>query len=465
MTKAEKRSFSLHAAKYQKSEKTYIQLYQILDQSKSYHKKNIVNSLPNMNLAVQCQYLYLVLIEILKSSKVEKTDVEFEILDSIIEIKILIEKNSLTLALEKIEITKKRCASYELFYLLLQLNELKVFIYQSKSDYIQMYLLINKENKEVIDKLDQINDLSKLNFEITDLALNKEGSLAKQDFTKHPLLQNENNCLSCQAKIIFNNSKSFYFYHIGKLLQTHQCNKRIVELYEQMPGLLEIQFSSYINLITNICLTYIAQRDTKSLDIEIAKLQTLSKRFVFAKQKRYSDIIEDKKIRIRAKQFIEYADDYSLVKCSDAIIQNFKSPTQIKDLKNKYSILFQLCRASFRINNYTICAKCINLLITNSNEFIDQEMYQAAFFIRWMMHYELKNKDLLPSFILDIKKKFSDDLTQDYLRFLQLFEALLELKTRKERQVVLKNFLKISHVYKHQINTFFNDWLNKYLAL
>ncbi len=287
LSKSEKRYIKIHLKK-SKEYSNYLLLFNFIDSATNYTDQSIKLTFHNKTfikqLHVTKNYLTKLILKHLKNFH-QKSNHKFKLLNRILEIEILINKEQFDLAEFYVESIVKQCDIFYDYISLYQALELKRKIitekYGIQEGKKELNIIIEKEN-QILGILFNINEYSNLNFNFFDFL--KAGSqFSKKQYTelsKHPLIQNQELAQSIEAKINY-----FYLhfqisaYHDHDFKAATENIQNILQLIEKKKNFLQENTNIYINFANQLINLYLYTKNYLVIPALLEKIRNLPKTF------------------------------------------------------------------------------------------------------------------------------------------------------------------------------------------
>ncbi len=266
LTKSEKRYFKVFAKKHQSAEnKDYLTLFNKIgalpeaDDNKLKRKlkqyQGILKKLPVLK-----NYLYQTILESLRNFHKDKS-IDLTIYRLLETVHILFDKNHHEQVLKLLTKARALAESYEKHSLLLIISDWEHTVYRKKRDNQALKKFIGDgypEQQDLMKILENKFNLRKLESEI--FALKEDLNYVRNErearffdqIIRNPLLKDENQALSFDAKKSY--YTTLYIYHRvkGNLVQGYEMGKQIVHLFDQYPKEIETRPQQYLVTIGNL---------------------------------------------------------------------------------------------------------------------------------------------------------------------------------------------------------------------
>lgn len=478
LSKSEKRFFKLYSSKSNSSDnKQYIKLFDVIDRQKKYDEEKTIKKVPEIKkFSVVKNQLYNMVLKSVSILQQEKR-LSLSIRSKLDYIEILYHKGLFNQSEKLLNKTKKQAQNAELFEILLGIQKIEIKLlvgfrnfkniqtYKDKLDDLQ------SERVEITRKIQNIQDYFELYFPLTTFfyegsrfSVQEKEKVINETMT-NPLLQDESKALSGLAKATFHITWSIYYFLKKETEIAYAHAKKRLDILQQHPHLIEDSFTDYLNNIKYVsrlateeseyieALTWIGLIQTEldnynniidigiknhfAFQIHVAKLE------LFFSEKQWSDIIR-------------YYEDIS---------------NEIeKDPSNKESLILNInfftAQAYFFEKDYHNALKVINVILNAKFSGVHFDKHRIIQLLNILVHYELKNYDLLDYVIKSYQRGNQKDTFTDNIDF-----SIAQFISQKinSQKVSVKTFDKINSFYKDaENNDYFKTlfdlglWLKKF---
>ena len=263
---SEKRYFKLFVNKNQTGkDNKYILLFDAIDAQEIYDdealRKIVYADQPiqSRKFSELKNYLYELILKSLQGYD-EKTSVEYKLKGMLLSIKALFKRSHFLECKEMAQKTKKLAIKYEAFEHILQVLtwEKKIAYTQIDVNFLDKELdRIQAEEKQCLEQLEDLSVYQNLFFKV--LISGKKNALLRtedkkeylQKLLNNPLMQDPEKAKAHRAKILFHRIKSICQYSFSDYEGFYQSGKKILEVMESKPHLLQEDVSEYISALSN----------------------------------------------------------------------------------------------------------------------------------------------------------------------------------------------------------------------
>lgn len=265
LSKSEKRFFKIYSSRHViGNQNNYVQLFDAIDHQRVYQEEAILKKFKGekfvKRLAVAKTYLYDL---ILKSMNVyhAQNSIEAQLRELLGNIAFLHDKRLLNQAQNQVLKAQKLALDYEKRALLPE-----IIRWQKKIAEAQLFSDFNMENihqlfeneQNILQELQSINDYwllqARLYFHQNRKgAITNPSDLAKiSEVLQSPLLQTEKEGMPLESQLLRYKTYSTYYFMIRDFANCYDYSKKLIELLESRPELLQLDSMQYVTSINNL---------------------------------------------------------------------------------------------------------------------------------------------------------------------------------------------------------------------
>ena len=312
---------------------------------------------------------------------------------------------------------KKMAYNYEKFYYLLELiNWEKVLIEESYSrgKFNKNIDQLVQEEHDVLEQLRNVAEYQMLYSKINYVF--RKGGYTRNDrerqlvdeISSHHLIKGKNTALSVQATTACYYIKGLCAWTNRDLEEAYVNFKKVIEWFENNPAMIQELPKRYTRVCNGLLMYYLATQKYKEFNEDLKHLKEL------AGKEQFRSI--DLQIRI-----FTFSSNAELLACEtkgdfekgEKVVQRIKEG--LKDFHYKISkedeilFYFNISRYYFGSGNHKKALEYINKVLNDNEGDLRQDIYAFARILNLLIHFELKNYDLLDYIIKStmrfIKKK------------------------------------------------------------
>ena len=468
LSKSEKRFFKLYSAKSNSNDnKQYIKLFDTIDYQKKYNEEKIIKKVPEIKkFSVVKNQLYNLILKSISILHQEKR-LSLNIRNKLDYIDILYHKGLYSQCEKLLIKSKKQAQKAELFEILLSIQKVEIKLLMGIRNFknIESYQLkianLQKERASISNKIQNIQNYFELYFPLTVLfhegsrySIQEKKKVIKETMTS-PFLLDESKALSGLAKATFHMTWSMYYFLIKESEKAYAHAKKRLNILQEHPHLIEDSLIDYLNNIKFVSRLAIEENEYVEALTWIGLIQSeiddFSKIVDIGIKSHFSYQIHIAKMDLffHEKQWDDIIRYYEDIK-SDLTINSQIENTVL------LNIYFVLIQAYFFSNLQHKALKYINLILNIKFSGINSDKHRIIQFINILVHYELKNYDLLDYVIKSYQRATRKDTFNDNIDFLTC--QLLSQKINSQK-IADKTLTKI----KSSLNTQDNN--NHFLEL
>ncbi len=441
LSKAEKRNFKLYVSRYNSKEKNnYIKLFEIIEKQDIYNEAEVKNQLIGekflKHLPSEKNYLYNLLLESLQLLHADEILI-YKLKNRIQQAAILLKRGLADQSIKILKRVKETAQQNELYAVILDALQVEKQVVTRNyfAGYAQTELdAIYTEEKKCIALIAETNEYWRLfstfyrfhygKGSVRDVA----GWNQVKAIFAHPLLSDFSRARTFQTQLDFLHIHALYYFMNGEPAKAYDFNMRQLALLESRPDKMKDYRKRYQATLNNLLMDGLNLGLYDEVEKGIAKLRRLA-----------SDT-DDKNLQQRA-------DVYRLTTILELNVilkrGNFEpgylrlQPLQ-KELElyekhivkhNLLTIYYLFAYVSFGAGKYKDSVRWLARIINDAEEDVLQDIHAFARIFSLIVHYELKNHDLL------------DYLNQQTVRYLNK-----RSKFYRAENILLKNLKKLSAV-------------------
>jgi len=467
---SEKRYFKLHTKK-QTGNKDYLQLFDIIEKSKSADiaviKQTFLQKCPKASLDNTARYLIKLLTDCLIQAKMDK-DVFFQSIQGILRARILQERTLTDESYKELKKVKQVSNQYQLHFVeyLAYRNELNYF---SDSSFMgisdEKLIKTQMKAKDVLKSLNHIQDHYSL-FEILKYRLLYSGKVSSDDEKKrlNDLMLSEMVLVAGRGKNSFASQKlhllfqSFFFTHISDHESALKTFHQLTKLFQENEDLLDHPPLDYLSVLTGILESLHMLEKYTDMNFYMEKLRLLDRviypeyfRFLVRKTIAvyHLAILVSHKNFMEAKQFVQELEPdllkaYKLIdeeKQWELFFYCSLACFATGDLKKAHHYLREIMHNNKLYPQLIICkaAKLLDILIYMEKGDLDYLEYEIRSYKRFFKQHNplLKSETLI---LKIIENKSVSKNKKNIMELDRLQNELSNLKRDKYGKRLLKYF-------------------------
>ena len=439
---SEKRYFKLFVNKKQTGkDNKYILLFDAIDNQEIYDdealRKIIYAKKPiqSRKFSELKNYLYELILKSLQGYD-EKTSVEYKLKGMLLSIKVLFKRSHFEECKEMTQKVKKMAIRYEAFEHMLEILswEKKIAYTQIDVNFLDKELdRIQEEEKACLNQLYALSIYQNIFFKV--LISGKQNALLRSDdkikylkkILNHQLMGDAENAKSHRAKILFHRIKSIYHYSLSDYEGFYQSGKKILEVMESKPHLLQEDVSEYISALSNFThsCNFLNKNDevAKCLD-KFLKIRPLTL---------------DDELKIH-RQYYQNKFNICLRKgdVEEAVKELDKHLIEVerfdKNLFERGSFYFTYFYIYFSNEDHEKALENLNEWLNLPRSVEREDLQSLARILNLMIHYEMKNTILLESLLRSTQRFLNkrDRMFKFEKEMLNVISSSMKVHSEKE---------------------------------
>ncbi len=447
LSKPEKRYFHLFASAHQESS-SYLILFDYINKLENYDEKKVKEHFKNESFsnqfAVTKHALYQV---ILKSMTLYHSEHSISIIlrEMLSSANFLFEKTHLDECNTQLKKAKKIAYKFEKFEILLDILKLEKKLNTVEANNINLYndaLRIQEEQKEIIQKIDNINDywilsrqISMLMIKYIHLRTEKEKAEVRK-IIEHPLMLDINNALSFQSKVYYHQIVSYYYRLIGETEKSSAARIALLNQWEKQEYFSKEDPAGYIHAVKQVLNIQLDGQKFEEFTKTIEKLKKI---------KSQSESIKLSIFNSYYQQKLVYHINTLSLKSNDFVNESIEEMGRLKNKLSKeveLTMCYLLAMYFFMQCDYKSSLKWNNQIMNDASPGTREDLKSFSKILNLMIHYELKNYDLL-EYIL--KSTYKHLLKMEHLHLFEkaILKFIHQLPKTNTRADIIPHFTKL----------------------
>lgn len=451
LDQTEKRYFKVFSTMHIKGSDSnkYASLFDAIDSQDAYDEREIRKKFQNERflnqLHVAKNYLYNIILKSLRLYHSEKSKLN-ELMDILRDVQILYDKSLYKQCRKLLERAKKIALTYEKYSQLLAVLDWEKTLARTSSyaDTNEKELLgFYDEINETLGKISNINEYWKLTMKSFRL-MKKKGEIRNKtelkqfnEIIKNPLLLSEDKANTFISKTFYFNIKGLYYLTNKDFKNLHTHCVRLVALLEENPLLMKEE--NYIASLYNLLLVQIELKKYDEALVTIKKLRSIETKSD-SMQARIFVTSYDTELNLYLRTG-EFEKGLKLVKEIESGLKRFKEKI---NKESEALFAFNIAYVHFGLGNYNDSLKLLNDIINDKELNIREDLQCFARILDLLVHYELKNFDLIEYKMKSTRRYLSnkDKLNKFELIILNYMRKLLNAKSDDDRNFIFREWKK-----------------------
>ena len=400
LTKGERRNFKLFA-RLQEGDKKYIQLFDAINKQKTYNEKKLLEQFKGerftKQFSVPKNYLYNYL---LKTLIIFQKDQQTDLINQLNQIRVLLSKNLYQQAHKLVRKAKLLAERQERFPELMELLRYERIIYRQTAkmkEFRAFIVLIQEKENEILEKIQQLVTFEHLNDEIQLVLGKSENSRSRSDLNsfshilEDELIANEGKCLSTRSRIRRLDILTHIHKYTGNLSKSLQYSEQVIAIYDQHPTLKRDENLRYIIALSNVALLYYHQkRDPQTSKTLLLKLKNTD---VYTPQEQLR--VFEKYYQLSLALAVGTGNVELGLQTIQDLEDNFKEVDGKIRKSQELGIYYLSAYFFLMINQPEKALSWINKVLNEPKTELRTDLQTMARILNLVIHYELKNFDLI----------------------------------------------------------------------
>ncbi|HET6992723.1 MAG TPA: hypothetical protein VFJ43_15420, partial [Bacteroidia bacterium] len=380
----------------------YIRLFDAIENQEVYDEKKIKQHFKGetfiRHLPSEKNYLYNLILRSLGEFHSESSS-EKQLRDLIHSIELLYDKGLYKQCRKLLGRAKKIAVHYEKPLAQLQLHEWesKILISLAQLDQLETFAEQSKtEQAQLFEQFYNYSQYRRLDEKMYLLAKkfgsprNKTEHARFERIMRHPLIRNGKNATMFRSKLHFYNIRSYYFDVLGKHKESYRFRKMLIDFAEKQPHLVNDDQHRYVMALNNLLNSQDELGLHEECEITIGKLATLKTKSMNIRARIFGYTWH-----IRMTQNITSGNFKTLVSNAKEVEDGLKLYSRLLHPEFQLAFKYQFFYGYFGVGDYSNALKWINQLLNDNSAKIRADVYFFGRIMNLILHFELKNTDLL----------------------------------------------------------------------
>jgi len=450
LTKGEKRYLKVNTGK---GKKDYLKLLDALLSQRVYDESVLKEKYQQeafvQHLAVSKRYLYDYILRAL--DQYQAGDFTAEVEKLLRHGRILLVKGHPLQAYKQVQKAKQLAYQFELFEQVLNLLKLEkqllgqVIIQKKiKIDFESIF----EEEKNCLAQIDNTNEYWYLSSRMYQLQMRFQKAASK---TEEDMLRalNEDARLSSmelatnlRSKMYFLQFKSIYHFTLGETEKAHQYNVQFLQLLESDENYLKRFPERYLSILNNLLIDSLVLKNREAFDVDLEKLKTIPQNMAFKKIKGIDARVFRQYMSLTINRVLmerNFEKGLELIPRLEAGLQQYGN--QIPK-QHRISLLYLGANLLFCNKQFSASLDWLELIIQDTKEEVVQEIYQFARVLNLLVHFELKNENLLSSLLVSTRRYLRKrrPLYETEIQLFRFLQRQLNVVNKKEADEIWQSF-------------------------
>ena len=402
LSKSEKGYFKKFSYLYTiEGEKNYLKLFDAIEKQQEYDEKKLLKLFQKEDFIKQFprakNYLYRLILKCLRLYHSERT-IELELKELLEYIEILYHKQLYELYWKELKRAKKLAQENENFLSSLEIISWENKVLQEEHDMEGLKKLSDSASVDEQQIMKQYLNYREYEWIYLESFLKyyQKGSIRHEEemlnyksLMRKAVMKNEQRALSTKAKIEFFQINAFYCFINANYIEAQQYIEQVIQLMEKS-SFFKDNPKKHLQYLHNLSLLYLSIKKYYKLPLLIHKMKDIAVSFERIKLMAFSCHSNIELLYLGFTGSFQEGIEYS--RKLETEISKYKTKIDQKFLIQLYSQLAYLYMGAKR---YSEALKWINKVINDQYERINSQLYSEAKIFNLIIHYEMKNMDLL----------------------------------------------------------------------
>lgn len=388
-------------------------------------------------------YLYDLILKSLQQYD-EQTSVDYQLKTSLQSVRSLYRRWLLPDCKQLLKKVKKTALKHEQFAIVLEVLdwEKKLAHASADIDYFDSHLQqLQEEEAQYLRQMSNIKAYQSLFYQLylmvrKNTVRSAEGREELARLAEHPLLADEERCLSFRAKILFYRAHTLMEYQLRRRELFYTYCKKLVELMETRPFLLREDAAEYISILSNFATSCGYRGEYDEMRIALRKLKSVKPKTI------------DDQLKIHRQYYTNYfglcINTGNFDEGLSVLQGHLKELKKLdKNLFERSSFYFQYVYIYFGVENYDQALTYLNEWLNLPRSVEQQDLQHLARLLNLIIHFELENTILLTSLLRSTQRSLQK--SGRYEAFEQFFVQCLRQANQapggRERRAVFQDNL------------------------
>jgi hypothetical protein len=455
LTKSEKGYFKKNSKTNSKNgDIKYIELFNLIDQQKVYNESEIRETFKGerfvSQLHVSKNYLFNSILKSLNqfhAGNLKSIQIN-ELYNSSL---ILYKKGLFSEGNKLIQKCKQLAYKYEKYEKIFEILKLELSFVMSLNpvlpgEFVEKFV---KESNDAIKKLINVKDYREvllrlfLEFQKNRLVRKSEDHNTYKEILNHPLLTDENNAISFESKLLFNQIFSNYYIAVEDDLKFYRHIRNVIELFESNDAYANEFTLEFVSALNSCLMSILFLRKYNEADAVIDKLKKIEE-----KTTPYIKNI----IFINSYNFvlIKYINTGEFEKGAELVPEielRIKELTGKKKTASEEKFDYTISYIFFGMGDYENSLKWLNKVLNKNQNEVRPDLLSFAHILNLIIHFELDNIVLLEYIVKNTyrflyKRKKLYKVENAVLHFIRKAYGINSKEKLKENFIELYNKLK-----------------------
>lgn len=365
-----------------------------------------------INLSYEKAYLQRMLLKSLRNYHEESTE-QITLLNNLINIEILFNKQQYDLCLGIIERSRQIARESQLYQTqLLLINwEKRCMVRLGNYSFMENYIHKGlKEERRLLELQENISEFRALQMHLIAI-INHKGNIRRQvdsqklaAIIKHPLMKSEKMAKSFQARLIYYEILMLWHSHNDSFAKAYTYNALALKLLETTPGAIERNRHPYFSFLANMVNRALSVDRTHEVAALVLKLENFLKTcegvVPLSQYREMRAYCIERKLLMHAYSF-NYKE---AIEFAEAVLPEIETPDAALRKANRIVFYYFLSMSYFFTGQYTNALIYLRKILDGYDDSVRLDFIFMSHLLHFLTHYKLKNGELLPYLLKSIQR-------------------------------------------------------------
>ncbi|MFI5149450.1 MAG: hypothetical protein ACHQRM_06920 [Bacteroidia bacterium] len=385
------------------TQNNYVRLFDAIDAQLEYDEQKLIHHFKGetfiQHLPSEKIYLYNLLLKSLKEYH-SGISIEAELNGMLHSVEILFDKGLFKACNKLLKKAEKIAIHYEKQLILLRIYDWEAVVYRALPDMEELKKHLDEKGGDIERLISQyqeyifcktLDDKIFYTLKTVGFPRNKQDKLIYEKIMKHPLLREDNLPEGFLSQYYYLSAKNMHSEAFGESAMTYEFRKSLVEHVEKFPHLLKDNLILYVRALNNLVNI---QDELHYFDEMEQSLQKFNQ--IQTKSPTIESRIFAYSYALKVARAIESGDFETCVKFLPEIEAGIRKYGSLLHKEFILGFSYNIFYGYFGAGDYRNSLKWMNILLNNDTFITTRpDVYRFAMIMNLILHFELKNHELL----------------------------------------------------------------------